>query len=297
MLRTIATIARPLLLAALPAAVAAQDGAYTLEFSGAVEGSYEGAATDVDHVEYTTFGSSASNSSGPYKVVLQVPDAQVFGSNGAASVTLTINGPVPPGEYPIGVDTDDGATVAGVVYSDSEIEQLDFNRARFGVREGATGMLRLERFDREAITGTFEFAAANHADPPEMLEVRGSFTNLEYSYDSEIDVTGTGPFAAMPTGFNEASAQRIEGNLRITLGQQMGPDLVFTVPSAQSGRVQLGPDEPGRITFGAEAGTGSVALIRLGTDTVGGSFEVEVSYQGQTGTLEGEFDYVPLARD
>lgn len=296
MLRFTANIARPLLLALLPAAVAAQDGAYTLEISGAVEGSYEGTA-DIDHVEYTTFGGNASNSSGPYKVVLQVPEAQVFGSPGAASVTLTINGPVPPGEYPIGVDTDDGATVAGVVYSDSETERIDFSRARFGVRESANDMLRLERFDREAITGTFEFEAANRTDPPETIEVRGSFTNLEYEYDSEIDVTGTGAFAAMPAAFDQAAARRIEGDLRITLSRQTGPGLVFTVPSAQSGRVELGPDEPGTVTFGGEAGTGSIALIRLGTDTVGGSFEVEVSYQGQKGTLEGEFDYVPLARD
>ena len=297
MLRITAIIACSLLLAALPAAVAAQDGAYTLEFSGAVEGSYEGSAAEVDHAEYTTFGGNASNSSGPYKVVLPVPDAEVFGTPGNASVTIRINGPVPPGEYPIGVETDDGATVAGVVYSDTESERIDFSRARFGIQEVEAGTLRLERFDREAITGTFRFEAVNGAEPPETIEVRGSFTNLEYSYESEIDVTGTGPFAAMPIKIDHATARRVESDLEITLSMQPGPDLVFTIPMAQSGRYELGSEAPGSVTFDGKPGAGAIELVRLANDTVGGSFEVEVSYQGQKGTLEGEFDYVPLADD
>lgn len=295
MTRDVARIAVPFLIAALASAAGAQQHEYTLEFSGAIEGGYAGSA-DIDHVEYTTFGADATNSVGPYKITLQVRDAEVLGTEGAASVTLTFNGPVPPGEFPVLAESEDAEAVTGVVYAHSDERRLAFERARFGITD-EPGTLTLSRFDREAASGTFSFTASNRADPVETVQVSGSFTGLEYRYAPELEVTGTGPFAAMPTKFTRAEAGYDGERMVITLELQWGSALVFSLTSGQTGRTPLGPDEPGSVTLEGEPGTGFITLTRSGEDTLSADFDVEVPFQGATGTLQGRFDYVPLAED
>lgn len=294
MTRNLARIAFLSLLVALASAAGAQrQNEYTLEFSGAIEGRYEGSA-EIDHVEYTTSGGEATNSVGPYKITLRVRDAEVLGTEGTASVTLTFNGPVPPDEFPVLPEREDAEAVTGVVYADSDQNRLEL--VRFDIIE-EPGTLTLSRFDREAASGTFSFIASNRADPPETVQVSGSFTGLEYSYAPELEVSGTGPFAAMPTKFTRAEAGYEGERMVITLKLQQGPALVFSLASGQTGRTPLGPDERDSVTLDDGEGTGFITLTRSGEDTLSADFDVEVPFRGATGTLQGRFDYVPLAED
>lgn len=269
-------------------------GEYRLEFFGDVEGVYDGPAEAIEHVEYTTLGSDASNAEGPWKIGLHVPDARVFGTSGGASVTLELRRPLAPGEYVISDNTDEEASpVGGVVYADSDEQRIEFSRARFGIADAQPGKIVIERLDQESATGSFEFDAHNQAEPPETVKVSGSFTDLAYTHDVELDVSGTGPFAAMPEGFNEAEARVAEGRLELTLASRWASDVAITVPANEAGTVALGPEQPGSVTYNNESGSGEITLIRTG-ETLGGHFEVEVRHEGTSGTLNGEFDYVPV---
>lgn len=282
----------PILIAALAAVGPAMAGQVELAMSGDVEAQGSGASGEgAPDAEYSTFGGDATNSEGPYKIKLYLEEAEVFGEPGGASVTLKLNGPLEPGEYRIHDNTKDEVHVTGVVYvSHDTFGSMDLSRAALAA--GGDGTLTLERFDRGGATGSFEFTGTNSVEPPETVSVSGSFTDLAYDYDTEIEVTGTGPFAAMKTPFNEAGAGRSGDSLQVTLSKQWGPDLVFTVPApAEPGEVALGPDAPGRVTFDDKAGEGKVTFTRTG-DSVGGEFQVQ--FQGAEGTLSGRFDYLPV---
>lgn len=282
------------LLAALAAASAQAQGDYELSFSGSIEASYQGPFDAIEHNEFSTFGGDATNADGPYKIELHDTEARVFGTDGGTSVTLRFNKPLEPGEYALYAETNDDVPASAVVYSDSEEKRLDFARARFGVPEGETGTLTLEAFGRDGATGQFSFTAVNQAEEPETTEVSGSFSELPYQYDIELDISGTGPFAQAPTDFNEAEARILDDGLEISLSMQWGPELTFELPRNEVGTYALGPDQPGSVAFGDTPGSGRVTLKRSG-GTIGGTLEVEVTHQGRPGVLSGTFDYVPLS--
>ncbi|MDZ7791734.1 MAG: DUF6252 family protein [Xanthomonadales bacterium] len=235
-----------------------------------------------------------ADAEGPWKIGSHVADARVFGTSGGASVTLELRRPLAPGEYVISDNTDEEASpVGGVVYADSDEQRIDFSRARFGIVDAHPGKIVIERLDQESATGTFEFVAHNRAEPPETVNVSGSFTDLAYTPDVELDVSGTGPFAAMPEGFNEAEARITDRQLELTLASRWASDVAITVPANEAGTVAPGPKQPGSVTTTAESGSGEITLTRTG-ETLGGHFEVEVRHDGASGTLSGEFDYVPV---